>query len=81
MIGFIDAFIYNLSESQPIKITHSESTAEDSLNSLTTFELPERSHVSSLYNCGKDQIEITTSNSLSIILCLLVAAETYLTTC
>jgi hypothetical protein len=35
----------------------------------------------SLYNFGKDQIEITTSNSVSIIVCLFVAAETCLTTC
>jgi hypothetical protein len=36
----------------------------------------ERSHVSSLYNFGKNRIEITTSNSSSIILCLFVVAET-----
>jgi hypothetical protein len=38
-------------------------------------ELYERSHVSSLYNFGKDRTEITTSNSSSIIVCLFVAAE------
>jgi hypothetical protein len=35
------------------------------------------SHVSSLYIFGKGRIEITTSNSSSIIVCLFVAAETF----
>jgi hypothetical protein len=38
-------------------------------------ELTESSHVSSLYNFGKEWIEITTSNSSSIIACSSVAAE------
>jgi hypothetical protein len=50
------------------------------LNSLTACEVTERSHVSSLYNFGKDRIEITTSKSSSIITCLHVAAETCLAT-
>jgi hypothetical protein len=38
----------------------------------------ERSHMTSLYNLGKDQIELTTTNSSSIIVYLFVAAETCL---
>jgi hypothetical protein len=45
------------------------------LSSLTTSELTQRSHVSSLYNLGKNRIEATTSNSSSVIVCLFVAAE------
>jgi hypothetical protein len=54
------------------------------LNSLTTSELnywtelSQRSHMSSLYNFGKNLIEFTTSTSSSIITCLSVAAETCL---
>jgi hypothetical protein len=43
----------------------------------STTGLIQRSHVSSLYNFGKDRIEITTSNSSSIIVWLFVAAETF----
>jgi hypothetical protein len=46
------------------------------LNSLTTSELSEHSHMASLYKFGKNRIEITTSNSSSIIVCLFVSAET-----
>jgi hypothetical protein len=43
------------------------------LNSNT--ELTQRSHVSSHYDFGKDWIEINTSNSSSIILCLFFDTE------
>jgi hypothetical protein len=46
-------------------------------NCLRTSGLTERSHVSSLYNFGKDRIEITTSNSSSVIVCLFLAAKTF----
>jgi hypothetical protein len=48
-----------------------------SWNLNSTTELTKRSHVSSLYNFGKDRIEITTSNSSTIIMCLFVAVETF----
>jgi hypothetical protein len=57
MIGFIDTFFYNHSLS--VTITHIQSTANKS-PSLTTAEhlnCTERSHVSSLYNFGKDRID------------------------
>jgi hypothetical protein len=41
-----------------------------------TTELIERSHVPSFYNFGKDRIEISNSNSSSIVVCLFIAAET-----
>jgi hypothetical protein len=40
--------------------------------------LTERSHVSFLYNFGKDRIEIATSKISPIVVCLFVAAETCL---
>jgi hypothetical protein len=51
------------------------------LNSVTTSEQTQRSHVSSLCNFRKDRIEITTSNSSSVVVCLFVAAETCLASC
>jgi hypothetical protein len=42
---------------------------------LNWTELTARSHVSSLYNFGKKEIDTTASNSSSIIVCLLVATD------
>jgi hypothetical protein len=39
MIGFIDAFVYNLSESQSITIAHNQSTAEDLLHSRSPVSI------------------------------------------
>jgi hypothetical protein len=39
MIGFTDTFFYNLSESQSIKITHNQSTAQDSLHSRSPVSI------------------------------------------
>jgi hypothetical protein len=50
------------------------------LNSLATSEVTEHFHTSSIYNIGKGLMEITNSNSSSVILCLFVAAEKCLAT-
>jgi hypothetical protein len=55
-------------------------TVSDSRLYFSSPPLTERSHVSSLYNFGKNGIEITTSNSSTIIACLFVAAERCLAT-
>jgi hypothetical protein len=72
MIGFIDAFFYNHNSSQSIYCLGLTPFSFACLSSRTTSELPERYHVSSLYNFGEDRIEITTSNSSSTIVCLFV---------
>jgi hypothetical protein len=74
---------------QSIKTAHNQSTAEDSFHSRSpvsillqllnsTTELTGRCHVSSLYNFGRNRIEITTSNGSSVIMCLSVAEKIYL---
>jgi hypothetical protein len=83
----LDDWIYRRLLLQPITTAHNKSTAEDSLHSrspvailLQLLNSAERSHVSSLYNFGKNRMEITTSNSSSIIVCLSVAVEKCLAT-
>jgi hypothetical protein len=47
-------------------------------HSTQPTELTQLSHVSSLYNFGKDRIQITISKISSIIVCLFVSAETFI---
>jgi hypothetical protein len=51
------------------------------LSSFTISKLTQRSHVSSLYNFGKNRINITIFNGSSTIVCLFVAAKTYVSHC
>jgi hypothetical protein len=80
MTEFINTILYNHFYSQSITITHNESTAQDSLHSRypvsilfqllnSATELTARSHVSSLYNFGKDRIEIHHLQTVPLLLC------------
>jgi hypothetical protein len=89
-IGWLDlltpSFTLNYNSSQsiccrglaPFSFSCLNTIATSELNSTT--ELSERSHVSSLYNFGKNWTEITTSNCSFIIAYLFFAAETCLGT-
>jgi hypothetical protein len=79
MIVFIEVFLItiNYNSSQSIYCRGLAPFSFSFLTSLTTSELTERSHVSSLYNFGKDQIEITTSNSSAIIIASLLLRKRF----